>query len=135
MKFLFALLAAVAFTAGGAVTSFVPLALEGQTFSHDPSTIIKDGANYFSFCTGPGIRTKSSPDLIHWTNGDSVFFAPPAWAFKAVPGLRGSLWAPDIIRLNGKFCLYYSASTFGKQTSAIGLATSPTLDPSATNYF
>jgi arabinan endo-1,5-alpha-L-arabinosidase len=45
------------------------------------------------------------------------------------------MWAPDIIRLNGKFYLYYAVSTFGKHVSAIGLATNPTPEPSATNYF
>ena len=118
-----------------AETKFAPRPLEGQTFIHDPSTIVKEGGRFYIFGTGPGIRTKSSPDLIHWTNGDSIFRAPPAWATKAVPGLRNSMWAPDVIRVDGKFYLYYSVSTFGKQTSAIGLATSPTLDPSATNYF
>ena len=134
-KSIFALILFAALTANCTETNDVLLPLAGQTFTHDPSSIVKDGDRFYSFGTGPGIRTKSSPDLIHWTNGDSVFRAPPAWAMQAVPGLRNSLWAPDVIRVNGKFYLYYSASTFGKQTSAIGLATSPTLDPSATNYF
>jgi arabinan endo-1,5-alpha-L-arabinosidase len=135
IKILFNAILLLAFTTTGAQPQFEPLPLEGQTFTHDPSTIVKDGGRFYSFGTGPGIRTKSSLDLIHWENGDSVFRTPAAWATQAVPGLRNSLWAPDVIRVNGKFYLYYSASTFGKQTSAIGLATSPTLDPSATNYF
>src|SRR6185369_7004376 len=36
------------------------------------------------------------------------------------------LWAPDISFRNGQYYLYYSASTFGSQRSAIFLATSPT---------
>jgi hypothetical protein len=52
-----------------APTNFEPLALAGQTFIHDPSTIIQDRGHYYVFGTGPGIRTKSSPDLIHWTDG------------------------------------------------------------------
>jgi arabinan endo-1,5-alpha-L-arabinosidase len=118
-----------------AQTNFTPPPLEGQTFIHDPSTIVKDDANYFIFGTGPGIRTKSSADLIHWENGDPVFRAAPAWTRKAVPEFRGTEWAPDVIRVKGKFFLYYAVSTWGKQLSAIGLATSPTLDPAATNYF
>src|ERR1035437_8150930 len=112
-----ALILFLAVTAHCAETKFAPLPLEGQTFIHDPSTIVKEGDRFYIFGTGPGIRTKSSPDLIHWTNGDSVFRAPPAWATKAVPGLRNSMWAPDVIRVDGKFYLYYSVSTFGKQTS------------------
>jgi arabinan endo-1,5-alpha-L-arabinosidase len=36
--------------------------------------------------------------------------------------------------VDGKFLLYYAVSSWGKQVSAIGLATSPTLDSSAANY-
>ena len=118
----------------GAATNFVPLALEGQTLSHDPSTIIRDGSNYFSFNTGLGIRTKSSPDLIHWTNGPEVFPRLPAWTKTVARGFDDRLWAPDVVRVNGGFFLYYSVSAFGKQTSAIGLATNATLDFSATNF-
>jgi arabinan endo-1,5-alpha-L-arabinosidase len=133
--FLFAAILPLACAAHSAETKFAPLSLEGQTFIHDPSTIIKENRRYFIFATGAGIQTKSSPDLIHWTNGSSVFRTPPAWVAQAVPGFTRSMWAPDVIQLNGRFYLYYAVSTFGKQTSAIGLATNPTLDQSATNYF
>jgi beta-glucanase (GH16 family) len=113
---------------------FEPLPLEGQTFIHDPSTIIKDGTNYYIFGTGPGIRTKLSPDLIHWESGEPVFHTPPAWTTKAVPEFHGGAWAPDVIRVNGKIFLYYAVSSWGKQLSAIGLATNATLDPAATNF-
>ena len=111
-----------------------PLALQGETFIHDPSTVIKDGRHYYVFGTGQGILIKSSPDLIHWTELAPVFTKPPAWTRKAVPEFRGIFWAPDIIHVNGKFLLYYAVSSWGKQVSAIGLATSPTLDPSSSDY-
>ena len=114
--------------------AFRAVELAGQTFIHDPSTIVEDRGQYFVFGTGPGIRTKSSPDLIHWTNGARVFATPPAWTKNLVPAFRGVFWAPDIIQVNGKFLLYYAVSTWGKQVSAIGLATSPTLDQAAANY-
>lgn len=37
--------------------------------------------------------------------------------------------APDIALVNDVYHLYYTVSTFGTQTSAIGLATSPSMDP------
>ena len=89
----------------GAEAAFTPLDLEGETFIHDPSTVIKDGPDYYVFGTGPGIRIKSSLDLIHWRNDDSVFSSPPAWTATAVPEFRGVFWAPDVIRVNGKFFL------------------------------
>ena len=117
-----------------AAEGFIPLPLEGQTFSHDPSTILKEDGRYFLFHTGRGVASKWSADLLHWTNGPSVFDAPPAWATNAVPGYRGHTWAPDVIRLHGRYYLYYSVSTFGRQVSAIGLATNPTLDPRSPDY-
>jgi len=121
-------------TAQAADAPFVPLAPAGQSFIHDPSTIISEGNTYYIFGTGPGLRTKISSDLAHWTNGDSVFHTFPAWIKTYVPAFRFNAWAPDIIHVNGKYLLYYAASTWGKRVSAIGLATSPTLDQSATNY-
>lgn len=123
-----------AVAANGAETTFQPIPTKGDTFIHDPSTIVKDGGRYFIFGTGRGIEVKSSPDLIHWTNCAPVFSQPPAWTISAVPDFRGTFWAPDIIRLHGKFFLYYAVSTWGQQVSAIGLATNPTLDSSAKNY-
>ena len=43
-------------------------------------------------------------------------------------------WAPDISYFNGKYHLYYSVSSFGSRNSAIGLATTRTLDPSSPDY-
>jgi arabinan endo-1,5-alpha-L-arabinosidase len=121
--------------ANGAETKFEPqLDLQGQTFIHDPSTIAKDGGKFYVFGTLPGVRVLASPDLIHWTNQPHVFARLPSWTKTLVPDFTGTFWAPDIIRVNGKFLLYYAVSTWGKQTSAIGLATNPTLDASAKNY-
>jgi arabinan endo-1,5-alpha-L-arabinosidase len=113
---------------------FEPLVPEGDTFVHDPSTILTENRVYFLFATGRGISTKSSPDLARWTNGPPVFPAPPAWATNLVRGYRGHTWAPDVIRLGGRCLLYYSVSTFGKQISAIGLASNATLDPTSPNW-
>ena len=105
------------------------------TPTHDP-VIIRQGETYHVFSTGHGkrlIETRTSPDLIHWTTGDPVFTALPDWAKQAIPGSDG-MWAPDISFVDGRYRLYYSVSTFGSNRSAIGLATSPTLDPKAANY-
>jgi arabinan endo-1,5-alpha-L-arabinosidase len=129
--------ALLAFTAGaalGADPGFTPLTIQGETYIHDPSTIVKEGSSYYIFGTGPGIRIKSSPDLLHWTNRGSVFQEPPDWTKPAVPEFRGAFWAPDVIRCHGRYLVYYAVSSWGKQTSAIGLATNCTLNPKAANY-
>lgn len=47
---------------------------------------------------------------------------------------RLDFWAPDIIHQNNRYLLYYSVSSFGKNTSAIALASNKTLDPSSPDY-
>ena len=105
----------------------------GDVGVHDPS-IIKQGDSYYIFSTGNGIPIKRSRDLVRWENVGRVFEAMPGWVADAVPAARGSLWAPDISFFNGRYHLYYSASSFGSQRSAIGLATNATLDPAAPDY-
>lgn len=103
--------------------------------THDP-VIIREGATYHVFSTGHGqrlIETRTSKDLVTWTAGAPLFTALPDWAKQAIPGSDG-MWAPDISFVNGRYRLYYSVSTFGSNRSAIGLATSPTLDPTAPGY-
>jgi arabinan endo-1,5-alpha-L-arabinosidase len=111
-----------------------PLALEGNLSAHDPSTIVKDGSQYWVFATGRGIISRYSSNLVTWQAGPVVFTNLPAWTTNAVPGFRGMFWAPDIIHLKDRYLLYYSVSTWGSQTSAIGLATSKSLDPSNPSY-
>jgi len=96
---------------------------------HDPSTIVKCGSEYWFFSTGWGVTSWRSKDLVNWERGSQALAKPPSWTSQAIPGNRGYFWAPDIIHLDGRYLLYYSVSTWGKNTSAIGLASSPTLDP------
>ena len=100
---------------------------------HDP-VIIRQDSNYYIFCTGFGISVFSSTDMKHWKKEQPVFAAPPQWAVQEIPGFRGHIWAPDISYHNGEYYLYYAVSAFGKNTSAIGVATNKTLDPSSKNF-
>jgi arabinan endo-1,5-alpha-L-arabinosidase len=108
------------------------LKLDGDiTPVHDP-VIIKEGDTYYVFSTGGAIRR--SKDLRHWTLSGRVFEKLPEWTTNEIPGARGGYWAPDISYYKGLYRLYYAVSTFGKNDSAIGLATNQTLDPSSPNY-
>jgi arabinan endo-1,5-alpha-L-arabinosidase len=75
-----------------------------------------------------------SDDLSTWQSGPRVFTEFPAWHREVVPDQKGHLWAPDIIKVGDRFFLYYSVSKFGVNTSAIGLATTATLDPASADY-
>jgi arabinan endo-1,5-alpha-L-arabinosidase len=102
---------------------------------HDPSTIVRDGDTFWTFSTGVGISSAHSEDLVQWERGPAVFNPVPDWTQESIPRNRnGHFWAPDIIRLDGRFLLYYSVSSFGDNRSAIGLATNTTLDPDHPNY-
>ena len=96
--------------------------------THDP-VIAREGDTYYVF--GTGLTVKTSKDLVHWTAGTPLLENMlPVWADAVVPNAKG-MWAPDIAFVNGRWRLYYAMSTFGSNRSAIGLATSPTLDPAA----
>jgi arabinan endo-1,5-alpha-L-arabinosidase len=102
---------------------------------HDPSTIVKCKDEYWLFRTGNGIPSARSKDLLNWTAGPNALSGALPWFADAVPGFRGTnCWAPDCIKVGDRYFLFYSISAFGKNTSAIGLLTSPTLDPDDPAY-
>lgn len=98
--------------------------------THDP-VLAKEKGTYYVY--GTGLNVKTSPDLIHWTAAAKPFAVLPGWATTAIPGAK-DMWAPDLSFWNGRWHLYYAVSTFGSNRSAIGLATSPTLDPAAPGF-
>lgn len=100
--------------------------LTGNTSVHDPG-IIKAGGTYYIYGTGVGIEVKRSQDGLNWSTIGKVFNTYPSWANRYVPNHESNIWAPDIQYYNGKYYLYYSVSTFGKNISAIGMATSTSL--------
>ena len=107
-------------------------------FVHDPS-MIREDQTYYVFSTGRpqvndgGIQVIASEDLRTWRSLGTAFPEIPAWARERVPGVR-SLWAPDISLHQGRYRLYYAGSTFGRNTSVIGLACNSTLDPDSPSY-
>lgn len=100
---------------------------------HDP-VMIQHNGTYYLFATGKGIAVWSSPDMEHWTPQEPVFETAPKWTFDLVPNFDNVEWAPDIAEHNGTYYLYYSVSQFGRNNSAIGVATNETLDPDNPNY-
>jgi arabinan endo-1,5-alpha-L-arabinosidase len=100
---------------------------------HDP-VLTRQNGTYYLFGTGNGVTVWSSKDRKNWTAEKPVFAAPPAWAVRDVPGFKGHVWAPDISFADGQYSLFYSISTFGKNRSAIGLATNKTLDPKSPDF-
>lgn len=96
---------------------------------HDPSRILEENGVKRIFSTGMGISVLKEENG-KWKNDGRVFTFDkmPKWQNEMVPENRGYLWAPDVVKMKDKYFLYYSVSTFGKNLSAIGLATGKVLD-------
>ena len=105
-----------------AATEQRPMVVDSP-FVHDPVLACEDGI-YYLYCTGHGITQMTSTDRQHWTlsrEGVLPNGKIPAWTHDSVPGFETHIWAPDVVKYRGKWYMGYSCSTFGKNTSAIGL--------------
>ncbi|WP_046216115.1 glycoside hydrolase family 43 protein [Paenibacillus wulumuqiensis] len=101
-------------------------ALSGEVGAHDP-TLIKEGNSWYAFSTGTGIQVLKSDNGTNFYRVPQVFLTQPSWWKQYTPGLTGDrtldVWAPDVKSYNGRVWLYYAISSeFGKNISAIGLA-------------
>ncbi|MGN9908955.1 family 43 glycosylhydrolase [Phytohabitans sp. LJ34] len=101
-----------------------PGRVTGSTGAHDPAVVKAPNGTYIVVTTGDNLPIKTSTDRTAWQNAGVVWPNGASWTTPYTNGGR-SLWAPDISYRNGQYYLYYSASTFGSQRSAIFLATSP----------
>ena len=105
----------------------------GARHAHDPTVVQDCDGTYYMFSTDAvansrdipaGVHIRTSSDLVEWTYLRTAFDGVPAAAAEW-SGAKG-LWAPEVVRWpDGRWHMYYSASTFGSNTSAIGLAVAP----------
>jgi arabinan endo-1,5-alpha-L-arabinosidase len=102
-----------------------PGLVTGDVGVHDPTVARRPEGGYLMAHTGNDISLKTSTDRIAFRNVGSAFPGGTPWANPYTNGGR-QLWAPDISHRNGLYYMYYSASTFGSNRSAIFLATSST---------
>ncbi|KAK5173289.1 uncharacterized protein LTR77_001970 [Saxophila tyrrhenica] len=112
------------------ITAFSsPLPCTGTcTNTHDPALLQRgsDGT-YFRFATGGRLPIHTSPSLTGpWTYVGDVL--PEGGSSIDNPGADDA-WAPDVHEVDGTYYCYYSVSSFGTQDSAIGVATSSSMDP------
>lgn len=91
---------------------------------HDPAMIHGQDGVWYLFSTGTGIPIRTSTDRVQFTRAGSVLPNGASWAGPYTNNNVTALWAPDVSFHNGRYFLYYAASTFGSNHSAIGLATS-----------
>ncbi len=115
-------------------TVALDIALTGDVRTHDPALVLEPRGPWWVFSTGDtaqgggAIQVRSSEDGNAWTyRGEVMPDARPAWIAELVPGAT-NLWAPEVHEHDGTWYLYYAASSFGSNRSAIGLMTSESLD-------
>ncbi|KAF8208641.1 glycoside hydrolase family 43 protein [Mycena galopus ATCC 62051] len=92
----------------------------------DPTMCKSSSGEYFIFSTAPGIEIRTSPDRTAWTLIGLVWPDGASWTDEYTLTTNGNLWAPDCTVIDGTFYLYYAASSFGSQNSAIFFAKSTT---------
>ncbi len=102
--------------------------------THDPEIIKEDGVYYVystDYMTGgkpaPGIQVRKSTDLVNWEFAGRVFDQVPLEAAEWTMG-GSTFWAPEVVKMNDRFYLYYSVSQTGSRNSYIGAAVSSSLE-------
>jgi arabinan endo-1,5-alpha-L-arabinosidase len=91
----------------------------------DPTVIKADDGWFYAYGTQdnwgdgkPGhlVAVVRSKNLTDWTFVNDAFLTKPSWKEK------GGIWAPEVVKVNGKYHLYYAYSTWGDPNPGIGLA-------------
>ncbi|AUS80365.1 arabinan endo-1,5-alpha-L-arabinosidase [Actinoalloteichus sp. AHMU CJ021] len=104
----------------------LPGLVRGDVLVHDPS-MVRTPEGYLLYSTHNGIEVRSSSNRIDFDRVGPALAEVPAWV-DDYNDVRG-VWAPDVSHHRGTYWMYYTASSFGSNHSAIGLATSPTGRP------
>ncbi|RMY66666.1 hypothetical protein D0863_08272 [Hortaea werneckii] len=107
----------------------------GANFPVDPS-VIQVGNTWYAFATRTigssiHIQVAQSTDFNNWSivknaDGSQKDALPnlPSWVYGASP----NTWAPDVIQINNKFVMYYSATTTADTSKhCVGAATATTV--------
>ncbi|GGJ70051.1 arabinan endo-1,5-alpha-L-arabinosidase [Deinococcus aquiradiocola] len=110
--------------------------LHGDLDVHDPTLLPLPGGYLvagtgFEDVDGGALRLKTSADGITWRDAGPLLHAQPGWVKALLGSSPPNLWAPNLtLRRTGtgaRAFLYFSASTFGRNASGIGLMTNDRL--------
>ncbi|MFI0355993.1 arabinan endo-1,5-alpha-L-arabinosidase [Actinomadura sp. 9N407] len=120
---------AVAAMAGTALAAYPePGLVRGDIGVHDPTMIRTADGTYYTYSTHNGLEARSSTNRIDFAGAGAALPNGASWA-RAYSGDARELWAPDVSYQGGRYLMYHSASSFGSNNSAIGLAISDTGRP------
>lgn len=107
-------------------------AIEGEIQSHDPSVIKADGC-YYSFSTYDVSisqhRTCDNTPATGWESLGTIWDSVPGWIVDKLGKVPTHLWAPELVRVDGEYRMYYAASIPGDGYYAVmGLATATDIE-------
>ena len=110
-------------TAAPAEPSFVPV----LTTNFPDAFVLSHGGEFIAYSTndGPNVPVAVSRNLRQWTVLTDR--ADPKRKYDAMPRLgswakEGFTWAPEVLELNGKYLLYYTASARRENMQCVGVA-------------
>lgn len=118
-------------------TPSTPISLVSPTFSniavHDPSVIFANN-QYYVF--GSHLSVAKSPDLMRWSrvaegvnSSNKIFNNVNNELSEALSWAQTTtLWAPDVVYVNGKYLMYYNACKGDSPVSALGIASSTNIE-------
>lgn len=123
--------------AAPAEPSFVPV----LTTNFPDAFVLSHGGEFIAYSTndGPNVPVAVSRNLRQWTVLRDP--ADPKRKYDAMPRLgtwakEGFTWAPEVLELNGKYLLYYTASARRENMQCVGVAVAadpkgPFVDPNS----
>jgi arabinan endo-1,5-alpha-L-arabinosidase len=97
-------------------------------YVHDPTVVIRESdGTYFRFATFEDLQIATAPSMQGpWSCDGPVL--PNGSEIPITGSNADSLWAPDAHLIGDTYYVYYAVSSLGSQNSAIGVATSSSLD-------
>lgn len=90
----------------------------------DPA-ILQVGSTFYAYATNNNeshVQVARSQDLVKWEKLKDGMPSWPSWA----KGVSGFFWAPEVIRINETYVMYYTARDRAADRQCIGVATSAT---------
>jgi beta-xylosidase len=122
-------------TEGGTGDGDAPAAGPAQTFTNpvletdfaDPH-VVRDGDTFYAYATGLpdafiDIQVVTSTDLVEWSEPADALPDRPGWQ----PLEAGLTWAPEVVEVDGRWLMYYTAreTASGLQCLALAVADAP----------
>lgn len=91
----------------------------------DPTVVADEQGNYYIYASDSNRKVPIyvSSDLVNWTYCGDTFTGDQMPSAKGID--KGGVWAPDVIKHNGKYLMAYSYSKWGEnRNNGIGIAVS-----------